>query len=157
MKVVLTYGSFDIFHIGHLNFLKKAKSYGDYLIVGVTTEAFNLQKGKVCLFKYKERARIVESIKFVDEVFAANSWEEKFQDIVKYKPYIIVASEEYREKYEPLKKLCPVKFLPRTPGVSSSKILQLLKSIDELCSILNSLPLNDREAILKLIREGLKK
>jgi len=77
------------------------------LIVGVATDEFNLKKGKVSLFSYEERARIVENIKCVDEVFPANSWEEKVRDIERYKPDVIVASEEWREKYEPLEKIVP--------------------------------------------------
>jgi len=156
MRRVLTYGSFDLFHIGHLNFLQRAKSYGDHLIVGVATDEFNLKKGKVSLFSYQERTRIVENIKCVDEVFPANSWEEKVRDIERYKPDVIVASEEWREKYEPLKKLCRVEFLPRTANISSSKFQQLLNSIDELCSILRSLPHDDRQTVLRLIIEKLR-
>ncbi|AJC74259.1 glycerol-3-phosphate cytidiltransferase [Pseudothermotoga hypogea DSM 11164 = NBRC 106472] len=156
MRRVLTYGSFDLFHVGHLNFLQRAKTYGDYLIVGVATEAFNLQKGKISLFSYEERAKIVENIKCVDEVFPANSWEEKVKDIERYKPDVIVASEEWKEKYEPLKKLCGVEFLPRMANISSSKFQQLLTSIDELCSILRQLPDDDRRIVLNLIREKLR-
>jgi glycerol-3-phosphate cytidylyltransferase len=147
MRRVLTYGSFDLFHVGHLNFLQRAKTYGDYLIVGVATEEFNLQMGKISLFSYEERAKIVENIKCVDEVFPANSWEEKVRDIQKYKPDVIVASEEWREKYEPLKKMCRVEFLPRISNISSSKFKQLLSSIDELRSILRRLPEDDRRAV----------
>jgi len=139
-----------------LNFLQRAKTYGDYLIVGVATEEFNLQKGKISLFSYEERAKIVENIKCVDEVFPANSWEEKVRDIQKYKPDVIVASEELREKYEPLKKMCRVEFLPRMSNISSSKFKQLLNSIDELRSILRQLPEDDRRAVLNLIREKLR-
>jgi len=155
MKKVLTYGSFDLFHVGHLNFLQKAKSYGDYLIVGVATDEFNLEKGKVSLFSYEERSKIVENIKCVGEVFPANSWHEKVQDIERYKPDVIVASEEWREKYEPLKKFCRIEFLPRTSGISSSKVQHLLNSIDELCSILQPLPLAERQTMLKLIEQKL--
>lgn len=107
-------------------------------------------------FSYEERAKIVENIKCVDEVFPANSWEEKVRDIQKYKPDVIVASEEWREKYEPLKKMCRVEFLPRMPNISSSKFKQLLNSIDELRSILRQLPEDDRRAVLNLIREKLR-
>ena len=107
-------------------------------------------------FSYEERAKIVENIKCVDEVFPANSWKEKVRDIQKYKPDVIVASEEWREKYEPLKKMCRVEFLPRMPNISSSKFKQLLNSIDELRSILRQLPEDDRRAVLNLIREKLR-
>jgi len=107
-------------------------------------------------FSYEERVKIVENIQCVDEVFPANSWEEKVRDIQKYKPDVIVASEEWREKYEPLKKMCRVEFLPRMPNISSSKFKQLLNSIDELRSILRQLPEDDRRAVLNLIREKLR-
>ncbi len=155
MKKVLTYGSFDLFHVGHLNFLQKAKSYGDCLIVGVATDEFNLEKGKISLFNYEERSKIVENIKCVDEVFPANSWQEKVQDIEKYKPDLIIASEEWREKYEPLREFCRIEFLPRTPGISSSKVQHLLNSIDELCLILQSLTKIERQSILRLIEQKL--
>ncbi|MEJ5230088.1 MAG: adenylyltransferase/cytidyltransferase family protein [Pseudothermotoga sp.] len=155
MRTVLTYGSFDLFHIGHLNFLQKARDFGDRLVVGVTTDEFDLLKGKVDLFNYEERAKVVESIKYVDEIFPAKGWEEKIEDIEKYKPHVIVASEEWREKYEPLRKLCRVEFLPRTQGISSSRLRHLLNAIEELTATLESLPINERQEILTLIREKL--
>ena len=83
MKRVITYGTFDLFHIGHLNLLKRAKALGDYLIVAVSSDEFNLQKGKVCKIKDTVRLQIVDAIKYVDQVFPEKSWDQKIEDVKK--------------------------------------------------------------------------
>lgn len=151
MIKVLTYGSFDLFHIGHLNFLRHAKELGDYLVVGVATDEFNLIKGKISIFSYEERSQIVSSIKYVDEIFPANSWEEKILDIQKHSPNILVASEEWKDKYTQLSKYCKVVFLPRTEFISSSQIKEVLNKIDNLNNLLGSLSREEREVLIKYI------
>ena len=84
MKTVITYGTFDLFHIGHLNILKRAKELGDYLIVAVSSDEFNLQKGKVCQIKDTDRMQIVEAIRYVDKVIPETSWDQKIEDVKKY-------------------------------------------------------------------------
>ncbi len=151
MKKVLAYGGFDLFHIGHLNFLKRAKELGDYLIVGVATDKFNLIKGKISIFSYEERFQIVSSIKFVDEVFPANGWDEKILDIQKYRPNILVASEEWKDKYTHLSKYCELVFLPGTEFISSSKIKEILNKIENFNDLLGSLNEDERKILIKYI------
>ena len=127
MKKVITYGTFDMFHIGHLNLLQKAKSLGDYLIVGVSTDEFNLKKGKKNLIPFKERFEIVKSIKYVDKVIAENSWEQKIEDIKKYDVDVFVIGDDWRGKFDYLREYCEVIYLPRTEGVSTTNLKEKLK------------------------------
>lgn len=122
MKRVLTYGTFDILHYGHLQFLKRAKALGDYLIVGVSSDEFNeKKKGKKAYYPFAERLEMVEALKVVDQVFEQKSFEQKKDDIQKYQIDILVSSEEYEGKYDYLKEYCEVVYLKRTPFYSSSQ------------------------------------
>ena len=94
MKTVITYGTFDLFHVGHLNLLRRAKELGDYLIVAVSSDEFNLGKNKVCKIKDTDRMKIVEAIKYVDKVIPETSWEQKIEDVKKYNIGLIVISHE---------------------------------------------------------------
>lgn len=156
MRRILAYGTFDIFHIGHLNFLQKAKNLGDYLIVGVTSDEFNRTKGKVTFFSYEERAKVVENIKFVDEIFKANSWDEKIKDVEKNKPDVVVAGEEWRQQYEPLKKYCEVVFMSRYEGVSSTIIRDFLHKVDELMHLLRNFSTSEKEELVNFIEHELR-
>lgn len=129
MKKILTYGTFDILHIGHINLLKRAKQLGDYLIVGVSTDEFNKIKGKESVFCYEDRKRIVESLQFVDEVIEEKNWNQKEEDIKKYKVNIFVMGNDWENKFDYLNDLCEVKYLPRTEGISTSKIKKLFNII----------------------------
>ncbi len=122
MKRVITYGTFDLLHYGHINLLKRAKSLGDYLIVGLSTNEFNLIKRKICYFSYEERKKLVESIRYVDLVIPEYSWEQKIEDIKEYKVDIFVMGEDWKGKFDFLQEFCKVVYLPRTPEVSTSKI-----------------------------------
>lgn len=156
MKRILAYGTFDIFHVGHLSFLQKAKNLGDYLIVGVTSDEFNRAKGKVTLFSYEERAKVVENIKFVDEIFKANSWDEKIKDVEKYRPDIVVAGEEWKKQYEFLKRYCEVVFMSRYEGVSSTMIRDFLHKVDELMYLLRNFSISEREELVNFIEHELR-
>ena len=125
-KVVITYGTFDLFHIGHLNLLKRAKSLGDYLIVGVSTDEFNEIKGKKSVFPYEHRAEIVRSIKYVDLVIPEKSWEQKIEDIKKYKVDIFVIGDDWKGRFDYLKEYCEVIYLPRTRGISTTELKETL-------------------------------
>ena len=127
MKRVITYGTFDLFHIGHLRLLKRARELGDYLIVGVSTDEFNKIKGKKSVFPFKERKEIVESIKFVDKVIPEVNWEQKVDDIKKYKIDIFAIGDDWKGKFDFLKKYCEVIYLPRTKDISSSILKDRLK------------------------------
>jgi len=128
VKKVLTYGTFDMFHIGHLNLLKRAKELGNYLIVGVSTDEFNKIKGKKTLIPFEERKEIVKSIKYVDLVIPERNWEQKINDIKKYKVDVFVMGDDWRGKFDFLKDYCEVVYLPRTEGISTTKLKENLKS-----------------------------
>lgn len=122
MIKVITYGTFDLLHYGHINLLKRAKALGDYLIVGLSTNEFNEIKGKKCYFPYEERKKLLESIRYVDLVIPENSWEQKIDDIKEYKVDIFVMGDDWKGKFDFLKDYCKVIYLPRTPEISTTKI-----------------------------------
>lgn len=129
MKRVLTYGTFDLFHKGHLNILKRSKELGDYLVVAVSTDEFNELKGKKSYHPYEERAMIVEAIKYVDKVIPEENWDQKVTDIEKYNIDIVAMGDDWAEsdKFDYLKEHAELVFLPRTEGVSTTKIKADLK------------------------------
>jgi glycerol-3-phosphate cytidylyltransferase len=127
-KIVITYGTFDMFHIGHLNLLKRAKELGDYLIVAVSTDEFNELKGKKTLFPYEHRAEIVKNIKYVDLVIPETCWEQKIEDVKKYSVDIFVIGEDWKGKFDFLKEYCEVVYLPRTKGISTTELKKSLTS-----------------------------
>ena len=128
MKKVITYGTFDLFHIGHLNLLKRAKALGDYLIVAVSSDDFNLrEKGKFCQIKDVDRMEIVKAIRYVDEVILEENWEQKKLDVQKYDVDVFVMGDDWEGKFDFLKEYCDVVYLPRTEGISSTMIKSELK------------------------------
>ena len=123
MKTVITYGTFDLFHIGHLNLLRRAKELGDYLIVAVSSDEFNLkEKGKVCQIKDVDRMEIVRAIRYVDKVIPEENWEQKVKDVQKYNVDVFVMGDDWKGKFDFLKDYCEVVYLPRTEGISTTKI-----------------------------------
>ena len=127
MKTVITYGTFDLFHIGHLNILKRAKELGDYLIVAVSSDEFNLQKGKVCQIKDTDRMQIVEAIRYVDKVIPETSWDQKIEDVKKYNVDVFVMGDDWKGKFDFLKEYCEVVYLTRTQGISTTQLKEELK------------------------------
>ncbi|MEL4024104.1 glycerol-3-phosphate cytidylyltransferase [Lysinibacillus endophyticus] len=127
MKRIITYGTFDLLHYGHINLLKRAKNMGDYLIVGLSTDEFNQRKGKACYFEYEKRKQLLESIRYVDFVIPETSWEQKQVDIEKYNIDIFVIGDDWEGKFDYLNKYCKVKYLSRTPKISTTKIKTDLK------------------------------
>jgi len=126
MKKVITYGTFDLLHYGHINLLKRAKEMGDYLIVALSTNEFNELKGKRCYFSYNERKKLLEAIRYVDLVIPESSWEQKVEDIKEFKIDIFVMGDDWSEKFNYLKDYCKVIYLDRTPEISTSKIKEEL-------------------------------
>lgn len=122
MKKVITYGTFDLLHYGHINLLKRAKEQGDYLVVALSTNQFNIIKGKKCYFSYEERRKLVESIRYVDLVIPENGWKQKIQDIQEYKIDVFVMGDDWKGKFDFLKDYCEVVYLERTPEISTTKI-----------------------------------
>ena len=124
MKRILTYGTFDLLHYGHINLLRRAKALGDYLVVACSTDEFNLGKGKRCYFSYEERKQLLESIRYVDLVIPEESWEQKANDVREYHIDTVVMGSDWEgsERFEYLKDLCEVVYLPRTPEISTTQI-----------------------------------
>ncbi len=129
-KIVLTYGTFDLFHIGHLNLLRRLKELGDYLIVGVSTDEFNAGKNKQTIIPFEDRIEIVRNIKCVDMAIPEEAWSQKVVDIDEYDVSIFGMGHDWAGKFDELKKLCDVVYLPRTPNVSSTDVKNLLKVLD---------------------------
>ena len=121
-KIVLTYGTFDMFHIGHLNLLNRLKSLGDKLIVAVSTDEFNSIKGKKTLIPFEQRALIVQNIKCVDMVISEENWEQKIYDIKKYNVDIFAMGDDWKGKFDFLKDYCEVIYLPRTQNISTTEL-----------------------------------
>lgn len=128
MKKVITYGTFDLFHYGHLKILERAKQLGDYLIVAVSTDEFNKVKGKKCVYPYEHRAEIVKAIKYVDEVIPETEWEQKRQDVITHQVDIFVMGSDWQGRFDELEELCEVIYLPRTPDISSTDIKSNVKN-----------------------------
>lgn len=120
MKKVITYGTFDMFHIGHLRLLQRMRGMGDQVIVAVSTDEFNALKGKKALVPYEERREIVEGLKCVDLVIPEEAWEQKERDIMNHSIDVFVMGDDWRGAFDYLRPLCEVIYLERTPGISSS-------------------------------------
>ena len=124
-KVVITYGTFDLFHIGHLNLLERLKTMGDILIVAISTDEFNSVKGKKSIINYEDRARIVSALKCVDFVISEENWEQKKSDIHKYGVDIFAMGDDWEGHFDFLKEFCDVVYLTRTPDISTTHIKEI--------------------------------
>lgn len=124
MKRVLTYGTFDLLHYGHVRLLKRAKALGDYLIVAISTDEFNAIKNKKSYHNYETRKKMVEAIRYVDLVIPEERWDQKIDDVKKYEVDTVVMGSDWEndERFEVLKDYCEVVYLSRTKGVSTTKI-----------------------------------
>ena len=131
-KIVITYGTFDMFHIGHLNLLKRMKVFGDTLIVAVSTDQFNEIKGKKTLIPFEQRSAIVESIRYVDKVIPENNWEQKIEDVQKMDVDTFIIGDDWKGKFDFLTEHCEVIYLERTKDISTS---MLKKSMSSFLSI----------------------
>lgn len=130
MKRIITYGTFDLLHYGHINLLRRAKQQGDYLIVALSTDEFNWNsKQKKCYFEYARRKALLEAIRFVDLVIPESSWEQKTEDIKLYHVDTFVMGDDWKGKFDFLKEHCEVVYLPRTPEISTTQIKQEIKGI----------------------------
>lgn len=124
MTRVITYGTFDLFHFGHLEILRRSKALGDYLIVAVATDAFNEIKGKKCVYSFEHRLRIVEAIKYVDEVIPEHHWEQKRDDIISHNVDIFTMGDDWQDKFNELEDCCKVVYLDRTQGISTTEAIE---------------------------------
>ena len=129
MKRILTYGTYDLLHYGHIRLLKRAKALGDYLIVALSTDEFNEIKGKKAYHSYEERKEMLEAIRYVDLVIPEDNWEQKINDVEKYHADVVVMGSDWAgsDKFDYLSDYCEVLYLDRTEGVSTTKIKEDLK------------------------------
>ena len=128
MTKVITYGTFDLLHYGHINLLQRAKALGDYLIVALSTDEFNsVEKHKVTYFTYEERKRLLEAIRYVDLVIPEENWEQKISDVKEFRVDTFVMGDDWKGKFDFLKDYCEVVYLERTPEISTTKIKNDLK------------------------------
>ena len=125
-KTVLTYGTFDLLHYGHLEILKRASVLGNKLIVGVSTDKFNEVKGKTCVLPYQKRKELLESLDYVDKVIREDNWDQKVTDIQDNDIAIFVMGDDWKGKFDKLNEFCEVIYLPRTKGISSTKLRSIL-------------------------------
>ena len=131
MKKVITFGTFDVFHIGHVSILERAKSYGDYLIVGVSSDDLNLsKKGRKPIYSEKDRKKIIKSLSCVDEVFSETSLELKRQYINDFNADILIMGDDWTGKFDNHNDQCEVIYLPRTPSISTKEIIEVVKSTE---------------------------
>lgn len=123
MKKIITYGTFDLLHYGHINLLRRAKELGDYLIVALSTDEFNWkEKQKKCYFSYEQRKKLLEAIRYVDLVIPEENWEQKVSDVKEFKVDTFVMGDDWKGKFDFLKEHCEVVYLERTPEISTTQI-----------------------------------
>lgn len=133
-KTIITYGTFDMFHIGHLKLLERLSEMAEKVIVAVSTDEFNALKGKQTIIPYAQRAEIVAAIKHVDLVIAEESWEQKLTDIKEHEVDVFAIGEDWHGKFDYLKDDCEVVYLPRTKEISSSYLKETLEVFNQLTS-----------------------
>src|SRR5699024_8342741 len=151
-RTVITYGTFDMFHVGHLNLLKRLAAMGDYLIVAVSTDEFNELKGKKVLIPYEQRAAIVQAIEYVDLVIPEESWEQKEFDVEKYNVDIFAIGTDWEGEFDFLKSKCTVQYMERTKAISTTS---LKGSLTRFLSISRE-DLQKAFEVLELLRKDLE-
>ncbi|MCP8895967.1 adenylyltransferase/cytidyltransferase family protein [Shinella daejeonensis] len=128
MKTILTYGTFDLLHVGHIRLLERARGLGDRLVVGVSSDEFNAVKGKLSVIPYAHRAEILQALTCVDEVFPEHDWQQKEDDIRRFQASVLVMGDDWQGKFDHYGTLCEVAYLPRTGGISSTELKAALSA-----------------------------
>ncbi|BDX04536.1 adenylyltransferase/cytidyltransferase family protein [Planctobacterium marinum] len=128
MRRVITFGTYDVFHVGHVKLLKRAKACGDHLTVGVSSDELNFsKKGRNPVYSLESRMEIISSLKFVDDVFVEHSLEAKEQYILQAKADVLVMGDDWQGRFDHFKSVCEVVYLPRTPSVSTTELIEVIK------------------------------
>jgi len=129
MKTVITFGTFDVFHVGHVNILQRAASYGDQLIVGVSTDQLNFnKKGRYPVYNERDRIKIINGLRYVNFCFKEESLELKREYIIKYNADILIMGDDWEGKFDNLKDICEVIYLSRTPSISTTQLIEVISS-----------------------------
>lgn len=133
LKRVLTYGTFDLLHYGHIRLLKRAAAMGDYLVVALSTDEFNASKGKKSYYDYETRKEMLEAIRYVDLVIPEENWAQKATDVEEYHIDTVVMGSDWAgsDRFEYLKDVCDVVYLDRTPGISTTQVKENLGAADK--------------------------
>jgi choline-phosphate cytidylyltransferase len=127
-KTTITFGTFDVFHVGHLRILERARSYGDRLVVGISTDQLNIdKKGRPPIYRQEERREIVRALRFVDDVFYEESLELKGEYIKQYRADVLVMGDDWQGKFDEFSSLCEVIYLPRTPAISTTEVIEKIR------------------------------
>lgn len=129
MRRVITYGTYDTLHHGHIRLLRRARELGDYLIVALSTDEFNALKGKKSMFSYEERKYDLEALRMVDLVIPERTWEQKINDVQMYHADVFAMGDDWAGKFDFLKPYCEVTYFPRTPSISSTQIRKVMTSV----------------------------
>ena len=128
MRKIITVGTFDVLHIGHIRILKRAREHGDHLIVGLSSDELNFnKKGRNPIYSFQSREELLSSMRFVDEVFKEESLEQKREYILKYNADVLVMGDDWAGKFDEFKDVCEVIYLPRTPSISTTEIIEIIK------------------------------
>lgn len=122
MRKVITYGTFDLLHRGHVNLLRRARELGDHLIVGLSTDRFNDVKGKAAFYPFEERLAVLEAVRYVDEIIPEDDWDQKIRDIVDHGVDVFVMGQDWAGHFDDLADYCEVRYLPRTEGISTTQV-----------------------------------
>lgn len=130
-STVLTYGTFDLFHIGHVNLLKRLSELGDRLIVGCSTDEFNSLKGKRSVLPFEQRVQVLRSCRYVDDVFAEECWEQKRADIIRLHVNVFGMGDDWAGRFDSLSDIVKVVYIPRTREISTTEIRQFIHAMHE--------------------------
>ena len=131
MKKIITFGTFDVFHVGHVKILQRAAALGEHLTVGVSSDQLNKsKKGRFPIYSENDRMTIIQSLSCVDEVFLEESLEQKGEYIEQYNANVLVMGDDWAGRFDQFKKLCEVHYLPRTPSISTTEIIEVVKTVD---------------------------
>jgi glycerol-3-phosphate cytidylyltransferase len=129
VKRVITFGTFDVFHLGHLRLLERARACGDLLVVGVSTDTLNLaKKGRLPVYSEHDRKAIVRALRCVEEVFDEESLERKGEYIQRYRADVLVMGDDWAGRFDSFANLCEVVYLPRTPSISTTAVIEKIQS-----------------------------
>tara|TARA_B100002049_G_scaffold231829_1_gene210103 strand:+ start:197 stop:652 length:456 start_codon:yes stop_codon:yes gene_type:complete len=131
MTTVVTYGTFDLFHVGHVKLLRRLRELGDRLVVGLSTDEFNKVKGKKVIIPFKDRKEILLSCKYVDDVFEEHCWEQKREDLIREKADIFAIGDDWSGKFDDLEDIVRVLYLPRTKDISTTELKTVLRQLNE--------------------------
>jgi len=131
MKRVITFGTFDVLHIGHVNILERARNLGDHLTVGVSSDALNKsKKGRMPVYPQDHRMKIIRSLRFVDEVFVEESLEKKREYILEHEADVLVMGDDWEGRFDEMSDVCEVVYLPRTPSISTTEVIEVVRRGD---------------------------